>query len=156
MAAEKSTDVRQFLVFKIGDQEYGVDIQKVTTIIEKDMNIARVPKTPDYIKGVINLRGEIIPVMSIRKRFELPEVEDTEETRIIVLRTDDIVIGIIVDAVAEVIRLTDDSIENVSNFNNDIMMEYIYGVGKVNDKIVSILNIEKLIDINENITNQGV
>lgn len=156
MAAEKSTDVRQFLVFKIGNQEYGVDIQKVTTIIEKDMNIARVPKTPDYIKGVINLRGEIIPVMSIRKRFELPEIEDTEETRIIVLRTDDIVIGIIVDAVAEVIRLTDDSIENVSSFSNDVLMEYIYGVGKVNDKIVTILNIEKLIDINENIMNQGV
>ena len=87
MVAEKSMDVRQFLVFKIGSQEYGVDIQKVVTIIEKDMNIARIPKTPDFIKGVINLRGEIIPVMDIRKRFKLPEIEDTEETRIIVLKT---------------------------------------------------------------------
>ncbi|HHV98982.1 MAG TPA: chemotaxis protein CheW [Clostridiaceae bacterium] len=148
MAAEKSTDVRQFLVFKIGDQEYGVDIQRVVTIIEKNMNIARIPKTPDFIKGVINLRGEIIPVMNIRKRFRLPEIEDTEETRIIVLKTDEIVIGIIVDAVAEVVRLTNDAIENITNYTNDVMMDYIYGVGKMNDKIVTILNIEKLIDIN--------
>lgn len=149
MVAEKSMDVRQFLVFKIGSQEYGVDIQKVVTIIEKDMNIARIPKTPDFIKGVINLRGEIIPVMDIRKRFKLPEIEDTEETRIIVLKTEEIVIGIIVDAVAEVIRLTSDSIENIASFSNDVMMDFIYGVGKINDKIVTILNIEKLIDISE-------
>jgi len=149
MAAEKNMDDRQFLVFRIDNQEYGVDIQKVTTIIEKDMSIARVPKTPDFIKGVINLRGEIIPVMSIRKRFNFPEVEDTEETRIVVLKTDEIIIGIIVDAVAEVVRLSDDAIENITTLSNDVVMDYISGVGKINDRIVTIINIEKLIDITQ-------
>lgn len=149
MDVEKNTGVKQFLIFKIAKEEYAVEIQMVTTIIEKNIDIARVPKTPDYIKGVINLRGEIIPVMDIRKKFELPEIEDTEDTRIIVLKVDEIVIGIIVDAVAEVVNFTDDSIENITGFSSGHLMDYIYGVGKINDRIVTILNLEKLIAITE-------
>lgn len=149
MSVEKSIDSKQFLVFRIGKEEYGVDIHKVTTIIEKNIDIARVPKTPGFIKGVINLRGEIIPVMDIRNRFNLPEIDDTEETRIIVLKVDDIIIGIIVDSVAEVLTLADDSIENIASISTDLLMDYIYGVGKKEDRIVTILNLEKLIYITE-------
>lgn len=143
-----SGDNKQFVVFKLGREEYGVDIQKVTTI-EKMMTIARVPKTVNFIKGVINLRGEIIPIMDLRTRFNIPTIGETDDTRIIIFKIDDIVTGMIVDAVAEVIQLSDDSIESISSFSNDISMDYIYGVGKVDDRIVTLLNLEKLIRISD-------
>lgn len=143
-----SGDNKQFVVFKLGREEYGVDIQKVTTI-EKMMTIARVPKTVNFIKGVINLRGEIIPIMDLRTRFNLPAIGETDDTRIIIFKIDDIVTGMVVDAVAEVIQLSDDSIESINSFSNDISMDYIYGVGKVDDRIVTLLNLEKLIKISD-------
>lgn len=140
-------DSRQFLVFRIDSEDYGVDIRKVTTIIEKNMVIARVPDTAEHIKGVINLRGEIIPVMDLRKKFNLPPAEDTENTRIVIIKIEDMVVGFIVDSVAEVIQLGDEDIENISNFANEISMDYISGVGKIDNKIITILKLEKLINI---------
>jgi purine-binding chemotaxis protein CheW len=148
-ALEKAVaaQLKQFLVFKIGTEEYGLDIQKVTTIIEKDMNISRVPQTPGYIKGVINLRGEIIPVMNLRIKFGMPETDDTEETRIIVIKLDDIAIGLIVDMVCEVIDLTDNQIEKVNSFSTSYITDYIMGVAKLENRIVTLLNLQKLITI---------
>lgn len=151
METNTNLDSKQFLVFKLGDEEYGLDIQKVTTIIEKDMNIARVPQTPDFIKGVINLRGEIVPVMDLRRKFDLPAVEDTEDTRIVIIKIDDIAIGLIVDAVAEVIELSEDSIENITNFSNSLSMDYVFGAAKLQNRIVTLINLEKLIDFSESI-----
>jgi len=147
MEAAVISDSKQFLVFRLDKEEYGVDIQKVTTIIEKDMAIARVPKTPDFIEGVINLRGEIVPVMNLRKKFNLPAVEDTEDTRIIIIKLEDLAIGLIVDSVAEVIHLSEDSIETISSFSAEVSLDYILGVGKVDGRIVTLLNLEKLIKI---------
>lgn len=144
-----TTDAKKFLVFRLAGEEYGVDIQKITTIIEKDMNIARVPKTPGFLKGVINLRGEIIPVINLRKRFGLPEIEYTEETRIIIVKLEEIVIGIIVDSVAEVVELNDDNIENITNFGGVLSSEYLHGVGKIDGRIVTLLNLEKLINLSD-------
>lgn len=138
---------KRFLVFRLGKEEYGVDIQKVTTIIEKDMAIARVPKTPDFIKGVINLRGEIIAIMDLRERFNLLAVEDTEDTRIIIVKIEDTVIGFIVDSVTEVLQLSEESIENISNISSELSLDYIFGVGKVDDRVVTLLNLEKLINV---------
>lgn len=143
----KSSEMKKFLVFRLSTEEYGIDIQKITTIIERDMSIARVPKTPDFIKGVINLRGEIIPIINLRKRFNLVEEADTEETRIIIIKLDEIVIGLIVDSVAEVIELGDDSIENITNIAGDLSLDYINGVGKVGDRIITLLNLEKLVSL---------
>lgn len=140
---------KQYVVFMLSKENYGVDIQKVTTI-EKMMSFARVPKTPDYVKGVINLRGEIIPVIDIRTRFGMEITEETDETRIIILKINEISLGIIVDEVDEVLNLTEESIENVANFTNDLSMDYILGVGKVDGRIVTLLNLEKLADISEN------
>lgn len=145
----KKLELRKFLVFKLKHEEYGIDIQKITTIIEKEMSIARVPKTPDFLKGVINLRGEIIPVINLRKRFNLDEGEDTEETRIIIIKLEDMLIGLIVDSVAEVVELNDDSIESITNIASDQSLDYIFGVGKVDGRIVTLLNIEKLISLSE-------
>jgi purine-binding chemotaxis protein CheW len=143
----KIEELRKFLVFRLSTEEYGIDIQKITTIIEKDMNIARVPKTPDFMKGVINLRGEIIPVINLRRRFGLADGEDTEETRIIIVKYDEIVVGLIVDSVAEVVELGDDSIENITNIAGNLSLDYIMGVGKVEGRIITLLNLEKLISL---------
>jgi len=147
MEASVSTDRKQFLVFKLDTEDYGIDINKITTIIEKDMIIARVPDTPEFVKGVINLRGEIIPVIELRKRFNLPSITDTENTRIIIIRIEDVIVGLIVDEVVEVVMLDDDDIESLANFSNDFSMDYISGAGKVDGRIVTILKLEKLISI---------
>ncbi len=139
-------NIKQFIIFKLGKEEYGIDIKKITTI-EQMKTITRVPKIPVFIKGVINLRGEIIPIMDLRTKFGLPKGEETEDSRIIIVKIEEEPVGIIVDAVAEVISLTDELIENVSNFSNDLSLEYILGVGKVDDRIITLLNIEKLVSL---------
>jgi purine-binding chemotaxis protein CheW len=149
MDENKNKGIKKFLVFKLCSEEYGLDIQKITTIIEKDMNIARVPKTPAFLKGVVNLRGDIIPVISLRKRFKLPDVEYTEETRIIIVKLDEIIIGLIVDSIAEVVELEDESIENITDISGELSLDYITGVGKAYGRIITLLNLEKLISLTE-------
>lgn len=146
MEANKGFETRQFVVFKMDKEEYGVDIQKVTTI-ERMVSIARVPKTPEFINGVINLRGEIIPIINLRKRFDLPQIEESEDTRIIIMKIGEISAGIIVDAVAEVTQLTEESIETVSSFSTERAIEYIMGVGKIDNRIITLLDLEKLVRI---------
>jgi purine-binding chemotaxis protein CheW len=143
MEATVGIETRQFVVFRLQDEEYGIDIQKVNTI-EQVKPTARVPKTPKYINGVLNLRGEIVPIMDLRARFNLPRIEETEDTRIIIINTDGISLGMIVDSVTEVLQLTGESIDNVSDFNKELSYNYIFGVGKIEDRIVTLLNIEEL------------
>lgn len=140
MEAEK----KQYVVFRLGEEEYGADIIKVT-VIERMLNIARVPTTPAYIKGVINLRGDIIPVMDLRSRLGLPEKEEDDETRIIILDINKIIFGIIVDSVSEVLQLEEAKIESAAGIINDKNMDYINGVAKAESKLVTLLNLEKLI-----------
>ena len=148
MAAGTATGTKQFLVFRLDDEEFGVDIRKITTIIEKNLFITRVPNTPDFIKGVINLRGEIIPVIDSRIRFGMPSVPYTEDARIIIIKLEDIAAGIIVDRVAEVIELNEENIGNAVNITGSLSEDYISGIGKLDNRIVTILNLEKLIGLN--------
>jgi purine-binding chemotaxis protein CheW len=143
------TKSKLFLIFKLGNDEYGIDTSKITAIIEKNMAITRVPNTPGYIKGVINLRGEIIPVMDLRERFNLPCAEYTENTRIIIANVNDVVFGVIVDHVSEVVHLAEDAIENISNFNCSVSMEYFRGAVRIQNRIIMVIKLEKLIDIQE-------
>ena len=147
--ADNNLEAKKFLVFKLGDEEYGVDIHKITTIIEKDMNIARVPKTPRFIKGVINLRGEIIPIMSIRLKFGMPDDMFKEESRIIIVKLDDLSVGIIVDSVAEVLELNEEATESIANIAGELSLDYITGVGKADGRIITLLNLENLLTFNE-------
>ncbi|KAE9637061.1 MAG: purine-binding chemotaxis protein CheW [Epulopiscium sp.] len=142
-----NSESKQYVVFKLGNEEYGIDIQKVQ-IIERIQNITRVPKSPYFIKGVINLRGEIIPVMSLRSKFGLQEDDYNDETRIIIVEIEDSKIGMIVDQVKEVLQISSQAIENVQGFTSDINFNYIQGVGKVNDHIVTLLNLKNIIDSN--------
>jgi purine-binding chemotaxis protein CheW len=135
---------KQYVVFKIAEQEFGADIHKVS-IIEKYMNIARVPTTPPYIRGVVNLRGEIIPVMDLRVKFGLEAIEADEDTRIIMFKFNELTLGVIVDSVAEVVTFEDNELESVTSITNDRTLDYILGIGKIGQRLVTLLNIEKLI-----------
>lgn len=139
MAEVQTYDSLQVIVFKIDNEEYGANILKVTTI-ERVLPVARVPRTPNFIKGVINLRGEIIPVLSLRERLGFSEIDETDETRVIIVKTGEIVAGFIVDAVSEVIQLDSANIEKNSNVSSD----YISGLAKDGSRIITLLNLEKL------------
>jgi purine-binding chemotaxis protein CheW len=136
----------QFVVFVISNEEYGLDIQIVNTI-EKMIPITRVPKTPKFVKGVINLRGDIVPIMDLRERFELAISGETEETRIIIVKFEDIQMGIIVDEVKEVIHINEEQIESTTSLDKEGLMENVLGAGKVDDRVITLLNIEKLVNI---------
>jgi len=140
---------KRYLGLKLGTEEYGIDILKITTIIEKKMGITRVPNTPYYIKGVINLRGEIIPIMSLRLRFGLPDDEYTEDTRIIIINIDEMSVGLIADSVTEVLGINDDMIENVGNIGSEVSNEFLSGVARYGDRIINLLNLEKLVTLEE-------
>ncbi len=139
-----TVDTTQYIITKFDNEQYGIDISYIDNIVRLQP-ITRVPHTQDYFLGVINLRGEIIPVMSMRKRFELPDKEDTKKSRILIIKTDgNAKIGILVDEVREVVTLSEDVIEKVSGEQTDIK-QYMTGVGKYNDTLVSLLNIVSLI-----------
>ncbi|PHV71764.1 chemotaxis protein CheW [Sporanaerobium hydrogeniformans] len=139
--------IRQFIVFKLDEQLYGIDIQNVQ-IIERMKPIMRVPKAPNCVKGVMNLRGEIIPVISLREEFELLQTETTDKTRIIIVKLEDAMVGIIVDEVKEVIELADVAIEVVQNVQGKMKSNHLLGVGKVqsDNNIVTLLNLQNIIE----------
>lgn len=138
-------NLKQFIVVKLGNEQYGINIKYVDNIVRMQ-RITRVPKAQKYFNGVINLRGEIIPVMSIRVKFGLEPDEYTDKSRIIIIKLDpQSTIGIIVDAVKEVVTLSDEEIEKASFETTDDMNGYISAVGKKNDELISLLNIQAAI-----------
>lgn len=131
----------QYIVIKLGDEQYGIDIKFVDNIIRMQ-HITRVPKVADYLKGVINLRGEVIPVMSLRVKMELEPDVITKATRIIILKLEQHgTIGILVDEVKEVVTLSEVEIERVSYDNKDERINFVSGVGKHESGLVSLLDL---------------
>lgn len=145
MAEKKKTD-SQYIVFNLGREEFGVEITKVVELQEL-FKITRVPKTPDYLKGVINLRGDIIPIIDLRKRLSLERVQNTEDTRIIILDFDGIVAGIIVDSSGEVLNAEKKHSESISNLTSLVSAEFILGIIKVKKRTIIILDFEKVMTI---------
>lgn len=139
---EVASEGKQYIVVKIGTEQYGIDIKYVDNIV-RNQRITRVPKAQHYFKGVINLRGEIIPVMSLRLKFGLEPDEYTNATRIIIIKLEpQSAIGIIVDEVKEVVTLGEESIEKPNATDpTDTMIQYLSGVGKHGDGLISLLNI---------------
>ena len=134
-------DQQKLLSFSLGNEEYGVSIMKVKELIGM-MDITPVPKTPDFIKGVINLRGEVLPVMSLRVKFGLEDDEITNLTRIIIIKLEpQAAVGILVDMVKEVITISDDEIEPVAQNSTDEKAMYLSGIGKYGNELISLLNI---------------
>jgi purine-binding chemotaxis protein CheW len=139
----------QLVSFKIGNEEHGINVLKVREIIRMS-NITRVPNTPDYIEGVINLRGKVIPIISLRKKFYLPEVENDSRTRIIVMDMDNELMGFIVDSVAEVVRIAISEIQPPPPIvTSGIDQECISGVIDHADRLLVLLNLEKMFSSQE-------
>lgn len=141
----KVLEAKQYIVVNIGQEQYGIDIKYIDNIVRMQ-RITRVPKAQHYFKGVINLRGEIIPVMSIRLKFGLEQDEFDNATRIIIVKLDaQSAIGIIVDEVKEVVTLDESMISKV-NTELDEKNNFLSGVGKHGDGLISLLNIQGVIN----------
>ena len=151
VVSESSVGARlagKYLTFRLGDEEYGLEILKVQEIIQLQ-NITRIPRTPNCVRGVINLRGKVIPVVDLRVKFELGSTEDTERTCIIVvqIRAGDalLVTGILIDEVREVLDIRAESIEEAPDFGSSVDTEFILGMGKVNGAVKILLDIDKVL-----------
>ena len=138
----------KFLTFALGNEEYGIEIIKAREIMGI-MEITPVPQTPDYMKGVINLRGKVIPIIDLRLKFAMPEVEHTRETCIIVVEVGSAQVGIIVDGVSEVTDIKGEDIEEAPSFGQGIDTNFIMGLGKTKQKIIILLDIEGVLTTEE-------
>lgn len=140
---------KQFIVVKIGSEQYGIDISYVDNIVRMQ-KITRVPKVQPYFKGIINLRGEIVPVMSIRTKMDLEPDEFTDVTRIIILKLEEHgVLGIVVDEVKEVVTLAPDEIDKVAYDAKSNKSNFINGVGKNGEELISLFDTNSIIDETE-------
>ena len=138
-------DSTQFIVIKLGDEQYGIDIKYIDNIVRMQ-HITRVPKVDEYLKGVINLRGEVIPVMSIRIKMGLEPDVETKASRIIILKLEQQgTIGIIVDEVKEVVTLEEDQIEKMSYNSRDEKDHFLYGIGKYEGGLISLLDLNTVV-----------
>jgi purine-binding chemotaxis protein CheW len=141
---EQSTRAGKYLTFALAEEEYGLEILKVREIISMS-EITSVPKTPEFVKGVINLRGKVIPVIDLRLKFAMEEVPYTDETCIIVVDVDGVEMGIIVDHVSEVLDITGGDIEDAPAFGGSVETDFILGMGKTDERVTILLDIEKVI-----------
>jgi len=135
--------ILQLVTFKLGTEEFGVDILKVQEI-NKMMSITKIPNAPGFIEGVINLRGKIIPIVDLRKRLGFREKPYDKSTRIIVVELEGLVLGFIVDSVSEVLRIPENTIEPPPSMVAGIESEYIEGVGKLDDRLLILLELKKI------------
>jgi len=138
----------EFLSFRLGQEEYGVDILKVQEIRGYD-TVTRIPETPIFIKGVINLRGTIVPVIDMRLKFNLGSAEYNDFTVMIILNIGQRVIGMVVDSVSDVIQLKDEQIREVPEFGGVINTRFVMGIGTFDDRMLILVDIEKLMSGSE-------
>lgn len=146
---------RQLVVFRLHNEEFGVEITDVREIV-KPRHITRLPHVADYIEGVTNLRGEVIPVICLRKRFGLEPQEETQDTRIIMLEINNGLVGFIVDAVTETLRLPEEAIEPPPSNIAGLRADYLAGVGKVDDRLLILLDVGKILSTDEKIQLQSL
>jgi purine-binding chemotaxis protein CheW len=144
----KTIGTTQFIVVKFDREQYGINIQYIQNIVRM-LKITRVPNAPSFIKGVVNLRGEIIPVMSVRNKFNLRQDEYSNSTRIIIVKVEGHEIGLIVDEVLEVVQLAESQIEKLIRDTNDDKSKFVYAVGKMGEELVTLLHVEALIGVEE-------
>lgn len=145
-ATQKRQDdeLLQLVTFSIGEEEFGVDILKVQEII-RTMEITKVPRAPEFVEGVINLRGKVIPIIDLRRRFGLDFKDHDKDTRIIVIEINNIVVGFVVDAVSEVLRIPTNTVEPPPPVVAGVDSDYISGVGKLQDRLLILLDLDKLL-----------
>jgi len=150
---DQITSIHQgkYLTFSLEEEEYGIAIVKVKEITQM-LNVTPVPHTPNYVKGVVNLRGKVIPVMDLRVRFNMPEIEYTDRTCIIVVEiyADDelIQVGNVVDSVTEVLNVTEENIDETPTFGAKVDTEFILGLANIEGSVKILLDVDKVANIN--------
>ncbi len=141
---KKDDELLQLVTFSIDEEEFGVDILKVQEII-RTMEITKVPRAQDFVEGVINLRGKVIPIIDLRRRFGLSSKEHDKHTRIIVIEINNMIVGFVVDSVSEVLRIPAGTVEPPPPVVAGMESEYISGVGKLQDRLLILLDLDKLL-----------
>jgi purine-binding chemotaxis protein CheW len=138
----------KYLTFQLGLEVFGLEILKVQEIIGI-MPITRIPRTPNFVRGVINLRGKVIPVIDLRRKFDLSGHEDTNRSCIIVVQLEGasgrIIMGLLVDEVSEVLNISADKLENTPEFGPGIQTDFIMGMGKIGNKVVMLLDVDRVL-----------
>jgi purine-binding chemotaxis protein CheW len=138
------TDSIQVVSFKLGSEEYGVDIGQVQEI-NRMVAVTKVPRAPQFMEGVINLRGQLIPIIDLRTRFGMERAEHSKSTRIVVTEIGSKRIGMVVDSVSEVLRLPLEQIEEAPDMISGVETEYIRGVGKLEERLIILLDLGKIV-----------
>lgn len=146
--AERIWQAGKYLTFNLGEEYYGLEILNVREIM-RVLRITPVPNTPSYIKGVINIRGKVIPIVDLRLKFDLPEVEYSVQTCIIVVCVGAVEIGLIVDCVSEVMDIPEEEIEDTPEFGIGVDTDTILGISKAAGKVTILLDIEKVLRMDE-------
>lgn len=141
----------QQVVFKLDNEEYGLDIMKVNGI-ERYQEVIKVPNTPDYVEGMINLRDEVLPIFNLRKKFKLVEKAKDDETMIIVVYTEGIKVGFIVDSVMEIIEINEEDVEEAPTIVAGVNRRYIQSVAKLEGRMIILMDIDLLVTDEEKIT----
>jgi purine-binding chemotaxis protein CheW len=145
---KENQELLQIVSFKIGNEEFGIDILKVQEIIRM-ITVTEVPNSPVFVKGVINLRGRVIPVLDLRIKLGMTQIEYNSSTRIIVVEIDGVTVGFIVDAVSEVLRIPQSITEPPPGIVAGIDSDYITSIGKLEDRLLILLDLEKILSLKE-------
>ncbi len=145
---KKDDELLQLVTFSIGEEEFGVDILKVQEII-RTMEITKVPRAPEFVEGVINLRGKVIPIIDLRRRFGLNSKVHDNHTRIIVIEINSMIVGFVVDSVSEVLRIPVSTVEPPPPVVAGLDSDYINAVGKLQDRLLILLDLDKLLSADD-------
>ncbi len=148
VSESKGAELLQLVTFSVGDEEFGVEILQVQEIIRM-LEITKVPKAPSFVEGVINLRGKVIPIIDLRKRFGLEARARDKNTRIIVIEIGTMIVGFIVDSVSEVLRLPASTVEPPPPVVAGLDSDYISAVGKLEDRLLIMLDLQRLLSNEE-------
>ena len=138
----------QLVVFNLANEDYGVDIGAVDGIV-KMQAITKVPQAPDFVEGITNMRGEVLPVLDLRKRFGLPLSETSKDTRIVNVEVDGVKVGMVVDAVTEVLRVAEEEVEPPSPLVTTVDSAFITGIAKVDSRLIILLDLAKVLSTEE-------
>lgn len=145
----KEEELLQLVLFKLGEEEFGVNILQAREIEKLDQGLTRVPKAPPFVEGVINLRGEIIPIVDLRKRFGLTIPPLGYDSRVIIVEVRGALVGMLVDAVVEVIRIPVSAVEPPPPITRGVDAQYLAGVAKVGDRLIVLLNLDRALSPEE-------
>ncbi|SER60164.1 chemotaxis protein CheW [Salipaludibacillus aurantiacus] len=146
--SESSLDDIKVIVFQLKDEEYGVEVEQVKSI-ERVQHITRVPSTPDFVEGVINLRGVVTPIIDLRKRFNIEGLDHSDTTRVIIVTVEKMDVGLVVDAANDVIDIPRSAVEPPPQVVGGLEAEYIRGVAKLEKRLLVLLNLDKVLNSEE-------